>query len=123
MGPTSSPAPSEATVVYDGDCGFCGSAVRLIRANDPAGRFRFVTLWSDEGRAIVSAGGCDPDAEPSLMLADAQGLHAASDAALRIGRDLRAPWPIIAALAGLVPRPLREAVYRRVARSRYCLPR
>ena len=122
MAPTFSPARSEATVLYDGDCGFCGNAVRLIRANDSAGRFRYVTLWSDEGRGIVAAAGRDPDAEPSLLLADAQGLHAASDAALRIGQGLRAPWPLLATLAGVIPRPWREAVYRRVARNRYCLP-
>jgi predicted DCC family thiol-disulfide oxidoreductase YuxK len=123
MAPTFSPAQSEATVLYDGDCGFCGSAVRLIRANDPAGRFRYVTLGSDEGRTLVAAGGGDPDAEPSLILVDRQGLHAASDAVVRIGRELRAPWPLLAAVLGVVPRPLREAVYRRVARQRYCLSR
>jgi predicted DCC family thiol-disulfide oxidoreductase YuxK len=122
MEPTFSPAPFSATVLYDGDCGFCGRAVGTIRANDPAGRFRFVTLCSDEGRALCVAGGRAPDAEPSLVLIDVAGLQEGGDAVLRIGRGLRMPWPLLAALGGLVPRPLREAVYRRVARNRYCLP-
>jgi predicted DCC family thiol-disulfide oxidoreductase YuxK len=45
----------------------------------------------------------------------------ASDAALRIAARLRAPWPLAARIAGIVPRPVREAVYRGVAASRYRL--
>lgn len=58
----------------------------------------------------------------SLCLADATGLHVASDAALRIAARLRAPWPLAARVAGIVPRRVREAVYRGVAALRYRLP-
>jgi predicted DCC family thiol-disulfide oxidoreductase YuxK len=122
MEPTFSPVPSEDIVLYDDDCGFCSSAVAFIRANDPAARFRYVPLESPEGRERLIAGGRDPAAKQALCLADDAGLHAASDAALRIAGRLRAPWPQAARLAGLVPRAVREAVYRGVARSRYRLP-
>jgi len=93
--------------------------VRVIRANDPAARFQFAPLESDAGRAALAAAGRDPSAEPSLLLADANGVHAESEAAIRIGRGLRAPWPLLAALAGAIPRSRRDAVYRWIARHRF----
>jgi predicted DCC family thiol-disulfide oxidoreductase YuxK len=48
-------------------------------------------------------------------------VHAESEAAIRIGRGLRAPWPLLAALAGAIPRPLRDAAYRWAARRRRLL--
>jgi len=96
----------------------CGAAVRAVRAADPAGRFRFAPLASEPGRAALAASGRDPEGEPSLLLVDASGIHAESEAVVRICRNLRAPWPALAALAGAVPRPLRDAAYRWLARRR-----
>jgi predicted DCC family thiol-disulfide oxidoreductase YuxK len=113
-------------IYYDGDCGACGAAIRFVRANeranDSSARFRYALYDSDAGRAACAAAGRDPQGEPSLLLEDAAGVHAESEAALRIGRRLRAPWPLLAALAGSIPRPLRDAAYRWVARHRYVLP-
>ena len=122
MEPTSSPAPSKATILFDGDCAFCSAAVRLIRSGDSGDQFVYTSLDSDAGRALLAAGGRDPAAEPALVLIDDAGLHAASDAALRIARRLRAPWNVIARLAHIVPRPLRETAYWMVAHSRRRLP-
>jgi predicted DCC family thiol-disulfide oxidoreductase YuxK len=113
-------APSKPSVVYyDGDCDVCSVAVRIIRANDPAARFSFAPLASEPGRAAVIAAGRDPLGEPSLLLADADGVHSESAAALRIAARLRAPWPLLAALVGAVPRPVRDAAYRWLARRRH----
>jgi predicted DCC family thiol-disulfide oxidoreductase YuxK len=110
-------------ILYDGVCDVCSAAVTLIRSNDPQGRFRFAPLESELGRATIAAAGRDPQAPPSLLLADACGLHAQSDAVLRIARGLRAPWPVAAAIAGAVPRSIRDAVYCWIARHRYALRR
>ncbi len=91
----------------------------MIRRFDPAARFRFAPLESDAGRAALAAADRPPGSEPSLLLADADGVHAESEAALRIGRQLRAPFPVLAAFAGPIPRPLRDAAYRWFARHRY----
>lgn len=97
-------------------------AVRFVRANDREARFRYALYDSDAGRAACAAAGRDPSGEPSLLFEDAAGVHAESEALLRIGRNLRAPWPLVAALAGTIPRPLRDAAYRWLARHRYALP-
>jgi len=52
------------------------------------------------------------------VLVDRDGVHTASTAVLRLARHLRFPYPALS-LALIVPRPLRDAAYRTVARQRY----
>jgi predicted DCC family thiol-disulfide oxidoreductase YuxK len=52
-----------------------------------------------------------------VVVADGK-VHTGSDAALILARHLRSPWRWLA-LLWIVPRPLRDTVYRWVARNRY----
>ena len=104
-------------VFFDGFCNLCTGAVRFIIARDPHARFRFASLDSHAARTRL---GPALDTQPdSVLLLDADGLHARSAAALRIARGLRGPWPLLARAASLVPRALRDRVYDLVARRRY----
>jgi predicted DCC family thiol-disulfide oxidoreductase YuxK len=104
-------AQPAATVLFDGDCSLCNGAVRFIAANDPAGRFAFRSLQS-EGAIAESQ---QPDA---IMLLDYGRRYEGSDAVLHIALGLRAPWPLAFA-AILIPRPVRDRLYRWIARNRY----
>ncbi|MDT7856653.1 thiol-disulfide oxidoreductase DCC family protein [Rubrivirga sp. S365] len=108
-----------AVVLFDGVCSLCNGAVDFIIRHDPAGRFAFASLQSDEARAYLEAHGRDADALlDTVVLADRDGIHERSTAALRVLRGLGAPWVALYALAA-VPRPARDAVYRYVAANRY----
>jgi len=102
---------SKPTILFDGDCSLCNGAVRFITANDPAGRFAFRSL-QDEGEVPHDA---QPDA---IVLLDYGRRYEASDAALHIALGMRWPWPLAFA-AILIPRSIRDAVYRWIARNRY----
>jgi predicted DCC family thiol-disulfide oxidoreductase YuxK len=54
----------------------------------------------------------------SVVLIEAGRVYERSTAALRIARRLSGLWPLVTALL-LVPRPIRDAVYRFIARHRY----
>jgi predicted DCC family thiol-disulfide oxidoreductase YuxK len=117
------PAPERAIVMFDGVCSFCNAMVRFIAANDPAGTFAFLPLDSPRARALIAA--APPAAAPFAPGdSDTVVLHAhgrsyvMSDAALHVALGLRAPWPLLCALI-LVPRDVRDAAYRWVARNRY----
>ncbi len=117
--PTSSHASSDGGLIfYDGACDFCRGAVGLVRANDPSARFRFAPLASAAGHAALASAGRDPFGPSSLLLDDADGVHAESEAVIRIGRGMRAPWPLLASIAGSIPRPIRDAAYRWIVRRR-----
>ena len=57
----------------------------------------------------------DPD---SILLVQGGRVYERSDAALRIARGLRGAWKLFYAFI-VVPRPIRDVVYRFIARNRY----
>lgn len=107
---------SRATVLFDGVCNLCNGAVRFITANDPAGRFEFLSLQSPRGAELFGSERAPESA--SIVLFDYGRRYEQSDAVLHIALRLRAPWPLAFALI-LVPRALRDRVYRWIARNRY----
>jgi predicted DCC family thiol-disulfide oxidoreductase YuxK len=109
---------SRAVVLFDGVCNLCNGAVRFIAANDPEGRFAFLSLQSPHARALLGERAPDPVEPDSVVLLQNGVRYERSDAALHIALGLRAPWPLAFA-AILIPRAARDAVYRWIARNRY----
>jgi predicted DCC family thiol-disulfide oxidoreductase YuxK len=105
-------------VLFDGPCNLCNASVLFIIDRDPHARFRFASLQSPAGRAVLDAHGMQASAPESVVLIDEEGAWRESDAALRIAAGLRSPWPVLSAFR-LFPRPLRDMLYRFVARRRY----
>ena len=109
----------EAVLLFDGVCTLCNAAVDIVMRHDRRGRFAFASLQSEAAGAFLAARGQSADALlDTVVLIDADGVHTQSDAALRVLRGLGLPWSLGSALVA-VPRPLRDAVYRWVARNRY----
>lgn len=111
--------PLPLTVYYDGECGFCHRSVRFLLQEDRSGlTFRYAPL---QGRSFAAA---VPEAQraglpDSIVVREPDGaLLARSAAALRIGAALGGLWRPLAALARLVPPPLRDAVYDGIASVR-----
>lgn len=107
------------TVFYDGECGFCHHSVRFLMQEDPAGAaLRFAPLQGPTFAALVpeSERAALPD---SIVVRDAHGaLYLRSAAGLRAGAALGGYWRPLAAIAWLVPRPLRDVVYDAIASRR-----
>ena len=107
-------------LLFDGVCTLCDGAVRFVIRHDRAGRFRFASLQSDAARPLLDGAGLDQGYRASLVLVDEGGrVLTGADAALGVGRRLGGPWRWLAGAAGVVPRAVREAAYRTVARHRY----
>lgn len=110
----------QSVVLFDGVCNFCNGAVLFIADRDRAARFRFASLQSPIATELLAAHGLElPPGDPdTLMLIENRKVYDRSDAALRIARHLRGPVSLVAAFT-IVPRPLRDAVYRLIAKNRY----
>lgn len=124
----SAPAPAQhALVLFDGDCAFCNASVLWIIRRNPNDTLRFAPLESAEGRRALSnaTNGLDRvdaiDTNNTMILIDARGVHSRSTAALRIASHLTRPWPTLAALGNIIPRAIRDATYRLIARNRHRL--
>lgn len=107
-------------VLFDSSCRLCNASVRFICQRDPKGQFVFVPLSSERARMLVPPNltGDGTGTDGSVVLIDGEHVYTRSTAALRIARRLRFPWYLLYA-AILIPRPIRDAVYRRIAAARY----
>jgi predicted DCC family thiol-disulfide oxidoreductase YuxK len=118
MADTEIPDGGAPVVLFDGVCNLCNGSVQFIVRHDPAGRFRFASLQSEAGRALLRRHGMDTEELSSVVLVEGGRAYSRSDAALRIAGGLGGAWKAAGALRA-VPRPLRDLVYEWVARNRY----
>jgi len=105
-------------LLFDGVCNLCSGVVQWVIAHDPAARFRFASLQSEAGRALLAQHGLPLDALDTVVLLDGGAHWTKSDAALETARRIGGAWSLAAAFA-LAPRRLRDALYDWVARNRY----
>lgn len=105
-------------MLFDGVCNLCTGSVQFILRRDPQGRFRFASIQSPAGRRLYEAQGLSGERlDTVLFLADGRALTH-SDAALAIATRLGGPWRLMG-IFRIVPRPVRDGVYRWIARNRY----
>jgi predicted DCC family thiol-disulfide oxidoreductase YuxK len=105
-------------IVFDGVCVLCSGWVRFLLPRDRAGRFRFATMQSDAGRRLLAQHGLDPEDPVSFLLVEGDRAYTDSGALLRILCRLGGWWRSTGIFYA-VPRFLRDALYRWVARRRY----
>jgi predicted DCC family thiol-disulfide oxidoreductase YuxK len=105
-------------VLFDGVCNLCNGSVQFIIRHDREGRFRFASLQSPVGQDLQARFGMDPRQLDSVILVEGDRWFKESDAALRIARGMNGAWKALSVFR-VIPRPLRDAVYRLIARNRY----
>ena len=106
-------------IIFDGECAFCDRSVKWIIKHDRSARFRFAPRQSPAGQQILARHGLPPEGVESMILVENSGrVSTHSTAVLRIASML--PWPWRAAGAFLlIPRPIRDMLYRQTAKRRY----
>lgn len=114
MSPT---VQATALVLYDGDCVLCRRSKRFIEQRDRSGRFRFITLQSESGHALLQSHGLPTDRFDSVVLIEGRTVSLRSTAILRICRQLSGAWPLLYAGIAL-PCRLRDRLYDGVTRRR-----
>lgn len=118
QGLTPDPSPGPTRVFYDGSCGLCHGAVRFAARRDTLRRLRFAPLDGPTFRRAVPAE-ARRDLPDSLVVLTAEGaVLSRSEAILHLLRRLGSPWLAVAATLAWVPVPLRDGIYRLVARLR-----
>lgn len=105
-------------IVFDAQCLLCNGWVRFLLRHDRRRVFRFASIQGHTGRTLLARAGLQVDGLQTLLLVreDRSWQHTA--AILRVLHELGWPWRLAWGLA-IVPAPLRDALYRMVARNRY----
>ena len=109
-------------IVFDATCIFCSSFARFMARYDRKARFKFVTAQSETGRALYRTYELDPDLmETNIVIVN--GRAHVKMAAFRVAMStIGWPWRLFAVL-GLIPQPLSDWLYDRIARNRYVFGR
>jgi predicted DCC family thiol-disulfide oxidoreductase YuxK len=106
---------------FDGDCGFCHGSVKWAARFDKRGRISFAPL---QGKLAAEKGFtayADRDAGSMVVLREGDGkFFLRSDAAIELARALGGVWRVFT-LARIIPKRLRDGVYRWVACHRFGL--
>ena len=104
-------------VLFDGVCNYCNRFVNFAIRHDPSAILRFAPLQGSTASRLREIYHVPAGTDSVILIANGKA-YTYSDAALGILQFLRWPWKIGFGLK-LIPRFLRQPVYKWIARNRY----
>jgi len=105
-------------ILFDGVCNLCNSTVQKVIENDDKNQFKFASLQSDFGQKFLQENDLSTEEFNSIILVDGENFYTRSDAALRIGKELKGVYKLSGVLF-IFPKFIRNAVYDLISRNRY----
>src|SRR5688500_18519271 len=112
---------TDRVLVFDGVCVLCSHWVSFVLRHDRHRLYKFAAMQTATGRKLLSRHGLDPnDPKSFLLLASGRG-YMDTDALIRVLRSFGGRWRVLAMMVRVLPRFLRDAAYRTIARNRYTL--
>jgi predicted DCC family thiol-disulfide oxidoreductase YuxK len=109
----------DGLVLFDGVCVLCSGWVRFLLERDCAEFFRFTPIQSPYGRALAQRLGIDTEMpETNAVIVGGRAYFKADSAMQALAHVPRWRWVRI---FSVLPRPVRDWCYDRVARNRYQL--
>jgi|SRR6056297_181062 len=106
-----------AILFYDGHCLMCSAGIRWLMQRDRQKSFRFAALQDPQMESLLSEAPEAIRAADSVILYRDSQFHIYSDAVLEALRVLGGGYRAVV-IAYVVPRGLRNIIYRWVARNR-----
>lgn len=98
----------------------CSRFVSWVIAHDAAAAFRFTAAQGELGQALYNDLGVEPSRFDTLLLIDKGVAHFKLAAVIRIAQRLGGVWRAASVLR-ILPRPVGDWLYDRVASNRYAL--
>jgi predicted DCC family thiol-disulfide oxidoreductase YuxK len=111
---------NEHIVIFDGICNFCNGAINFIIKHDPDGVFVFTPMQSELAKSLILKYKIDNVGIDTFLLIKNDTAYIWTDAALEIAKDLNGYW-YLANVTRIIPRFIRDYLYRVFARNRYRL--
>ena len=105
-------------LLFDGHCNLCNAWVQYVVKRDSSSTVRFASLQSGAGRRLLEEHKIDENYIDSLVLFEEERFSVSSDAALRTLSYFDG-WERHLIFLSVVPRSLRDLVYRFIAKNRY----
>ena len=122
--PAQSADAAAPILFFDGECGFCDRSIRFAMSHDRQQRLHVATLSGETARkALAPFRAVLHDVDSTVLYWPASTARAAavqihSDAALSVLRLLGGVWGVLGVMGLLVPRWIRDTVYKAIAKRR-----
>ncbi|CDK40434.1 Conserved protein YuxK [Halorubrum sp. DM2] len=111
--------PEDAAIIlFDGVCNLCSGFVQFVHPRDPEGKYRFASLQSEVGQALLAEHDLPTDEIESIVLIEDGESYVKSAAVIRIATGLGGRYRLLSPFR-YVPAPVRDRVYDFVAEHRY----
>ena len=107
-------------IVFDAECVLCSANAQFVLRYDRRGLFRLASMQGEVGAALYRRFGIDPEQPDTLIVVTGDTALRDSAAVFAIWSGLGWPWRALT-LFRVVPPPLRDTIYRFIARHRYRL--
>ena len=106
-------------IVFDGVCNFCNRIIQLIIRHDPSAQIHFAAQQSEAGERLIKDLAIKESSNSVLFVKDGL-VYSQSDAVIEIAKLLTG-WPSLFKYGIIVPRFLRNAIYKLIAANRYAI--
>jgi len=106
-------------ILFDGVCNLCNGSVIFILQREKIPIFKFASIQSEAGKELLEWCGLPQDYNQAVVFIDHGEIYLGSTAALKIGQQLRFPWSFLSMAGLIVPKLIRDWVYRQIAKHRY----
>ncbi|MEM9634999.1 MAG: DCC1-like thiol-disulfide oxidoreductase family protein [Pseudomonadota bacterium] len=105
-------------IVFDADCIICSGFARFMAKRDDSAHYKFVNAQSPVGRDLYLRFDLDPDLMETNIVIYKDQVFTKMASFTTAMKSLGWPWRAFAVL-DLLPRPLADWLYDRIARNRY----
>jgi predicted DCC family thiol-disulfide oxidoreductase YuxK len=107
-------------ILFDSVCNLCSAWVRFVHRRDTQQKFKFASVQSDSGKALLAWCGLPTEYYNTMVYIEHGSIYTRSTAFLKIVQHFPFPWPVLYT-GSLIPRTLRDWLYNRIALNRYRL--
>lgn len=105
-------------LLFDGVCNLCNSIVQFTIKRDPKEKFKFASLQSESGQALLKKFGLPTNDFDSFVFINGDKYFLKSSAGLHVLKELGGLWKLFYVFI-IFPRPLRDFIYNIIAKTRY----
>lgn len=109
---------SNPVLYFDGVCNLCNGVVKFIIKRDKKAKFKFSSLQSISGQAILKQHNLSLVNLESFILIKDNKFYNKSSAGLMVLKELGGGWKLLYAFI-IIPKPIRDFIYDIIAKRRY----
>ena len=111
---------TDKVILFDGVCKLCHGWSRFIIRFDQKRVFKLATIQSEQGQAILKHFDLPTSHFDTMLYIENNQVYEKSTAFLKVTKYL--PWPFkLLQVFYIIPRPIRDWLYDRIALNRYRL--